>query len=164
MATRIELSGFKELERSFDNSPANLLKASQAAAKKAASKTSKGIKNKTPQRWKPLTKAKVKKTRNGQIVSTIGYYGAKQDPRNRTEVGDWFKAYWKNYGTLTKRDPSHQFDTKVKPSHTSNARRRRNNVGQPAENFFERASANWEETYYNEFTKALDDQGEKIWK
>lgn len=164
MGASIKIEGLNELLRGIDRSPENLLKASQTAAKKAASETSKAIKRETPERWRKLTKSKVKKSRTGQIVATMGYYGKRGDPRNRAAVDDWFKLYWKNYGTLRLRDQSHHFDNKVRREGTAAARRRRNNTGQRPEHIFENAVRGWEKRYYQEFDKALDKMGADIWK
>ena len=72
------------------------------------------------------------------------FYQALVGAFNRVKSGtdepdDWFKAYWKNYGTLTHRDPGHKFDYPIKPDNWAAAKRRRNRVGQKHENFYDGA-------------------------
>lgn len=148
----IRIDGLQDCIRWADNLPANALKLSQKGMREASKVTARQIRQKSPKRWKTLVKYKVfKGTVTGDTNALIGYYN--RTPGRGREVSDWFKAYWANYGTLTKRDPSHHFDTAIKGS----VRGRRNNVGQDAEKFFEAASEGWEDTFMTAFDKALKD-------
>ena len=141
MAQLIHIDGLDDCLRCMDAAPANALKMTSTALREASKKSARTIRQKTPQRFRRLVKYKVFK---GQITNNqnalVGLFNKKQTTNGSSEVADWFKAYWKNYGTLTKRDQQHTFDTPVK----RRVPRRRNNVGQPHENFFEAAIAGWE--------------------
>ena len=78
--------------------------------------------------WKGLSKVSIR-TKKGIISCVVGFFGPK------AVHWEWMKAYWYNYGTLQLRDPSHTFDHPVRTG-----KRRRNNHGQPARNWFDPAS------------------------
>ena len=55
-------------------------------------------------RFKKLVSATAVKSRDKDLVMMrVGV-----NPK-KSKIEDWFKAYWKNYGTLSNRDPSHDF-------------------------------------------------------
>lgn len=97
----------------------------------------------------------------GQITKDsyifMGFFN-KDRKKQPKQIPTWFKAYWKNYGTLTKRYAGHQFRTPVK----GHNRRRRNNVGQKAELWYEGTIEGWQEVYLDAFTKKLKENEDKI--
>ena len=155
--SRIE--GLDDCLRFCDKLPENVLRVTTTAMREASKKTARKIRQKTPQRFRRLVKYKVFKGQvTGNMNALIGLFNRRQKANGSNRIPDWFKAYWKNYGTLKHRDPSHKFDEPIK----KNARRR-NNEGQPAENFFEGAIAGWEGPFMEAFNQSMKDQENKLY-
>lgn len=155
MAANIE--GLDDCLSFLESAPANAMKvvkkASQAAGRKAAST----LRSRIPKRWKSMVKSKVK-VMDGVTNTGIGLFNGHQKQGKQTpgaEIDDWFKAYWSNYGTLTRRDRTHQFKNPVKGDSTAASKRRRNRVGQPAQNFFETARTGIESAFVEDFSREL---------
>lgn len=154
MAGAIRIEGLDDCLKMFDNVPDNALKVCRKAFRKAARETSKHIGKSIPKRFKKLMKYKVGKTAMGNIYARVGLYNTKAATGKQPESGktfDWFKAYWANYGTMSRRDPSHQFEFKVKPK----SKYRRQSVGQPAQRFFERSINGWEDVFVKSFEQEV---------
>lgn len=166
MAVRYSIDGLDEYLRALDKGPAELLKASKAAMRKAAKATERNIRARIPDRWRRTIKSTVGKSKyTGRTYAEVGLMDSQPAGGNQPkhgEVPDLFKAYWQNYGTLEGRDPSHEFVTKVKHGKTSAAKARRNRTGISHRNFFEEAIEGWEETFTAAFDAELDKQLEKI--
>lgn len=160
MAKLVHIEGLDDCLRCLDAAPKNALSMTQTALRDASKKSVRIIRQKTPQRFRRLVKYKVFK---GQITNNmnalVGLFNKGQSKNGSSEVSDWFKAYWKNYGTLTRRDPEHIFDQAVK----RRVMRRRNNVGQHHENFFEGAIAGWEGPFMDAFEQSMAEQQEKLY-
>lgn len=151
-----EVEGLKEALSAIDDAPARLKKIVDKAFKEGGKVASRSVRQKTPKRWKKLVRYKVEKSLRGNTSALIGYFNSSRGTRGKKEMPDWFKAYWKNYGTLSHRDPSHKFDNPIKP-HV----KRRNNVGQYPEHFFETAMERMEDAFMQkveEVLKANEDQ------
>lgn len=161
MATVMTIEGLADYLRTLDEAPQTLIKCVRKAMRKAGSELARDIKSGTPQSFRPLVKCKVVKARiSRNLSSAVGLY---KDKTTGREIPEWFKAYWENYGTLQRRDPSHRFDRPIKPDGTVAARNRRNRVGQYNENFFEEAlPSGWESKYVNTFTREMRSQGYDI--
>ena len=161
MATVMTLEGLADYLRTLDEAPQTLIKCVRKAMRKAGSELARDIKSGTPQSFKPLVKSRVVKARMSKNLSAaIGLYKGKV---RRGEIPEWNKAYWKNYGTIRRRDPSHRFDRPVKSDGTAEARRRRNRMGQFYEHFFEEAlPSGWETRYINTFAREMRSQGYDI--
>ena len=160
MPQLVHIEGLDDCLKCMDAAPGNAIKMTQTALREASKKSARQIRQKTPQRFRRLVKYKVFK---GQITNNqnalVGLFNKKQTKNGSDDVPDWFKAYWKNYGTITKRDPNHHFDSPVKRGTKS----RRNNVGQPNENFFEAAIAGWDGPFMEAFEKSMAEQQEKLY-
>lgn len=155
MPVRIE--GVSDVLRMFDNAPEELLKAAKKAMRSACNVEKRNLKRGIPQKARPLVKSKVKSTRAGDVIARFGMFmdgvRLKEDDENMR----WFHFYWKNYGTLSKRDPSHQFMYPIK-----NKNDRKNNIGQEHENFYEAAVSGYETRFVENFKKSLKEQGYEI--
>ena len=166
MGVVVKFEGMSEVMQMFDAAPAELMKAARKAAKKGGSAAQRSIRPKIPARWRKLMRNKVK--RAGDIITDIGLYNRKEafgrQPVSGKEIHDWFKAYWANYGTLQGRDPMHRFDKPVRPSGSAAGRRRRNNVGQMHQNFFESALPGWDDAFIDAFHESMKEQGYDISK
>lgn len=129
----------------FDNASGNALKVCRKAMRTASKDVAKQIRGSIPKRWRKLVKYKVGKLPGGMLYARAGLYNTKATTDGKT--WDWFKAYWANYGTMSRRDPSHTFQFKVKPK----SKHRRQSVGQPAQRFFEESTAGWEDVFVTSF-------------
>lgn len=166
--TRVGIEGMDDVIRFLDNVPSNLEAVAKKAMRKANAATAKRIRGATPQRFAKLVTGKVVRARSTRdLTATVGLFNkhivqGHQNPKG--SIDDWFKAYWKNYGTLEGRDPSHQFDTPVKPARTAAAQRRRNRTGQRAENYFENGISGWEDVWISTFSAELEKQQDELYK
>ena len=157
----ITISGLDDCLRWIDRMPENCIKASQTALRDASKEVTKTLRARTPKRWRQLVKYRVKKLQTGKLNAAIGLWNGHQQQGHQNKnaaIDDWFKAYWSNYGTLTHRDPNHKFVKPIKPSSTAAARRRRNNVGQSAQLFFEAAINGYEDKFVKAFSESLAKQ------
>ena len=146
----IKIEGVEDCIRMFEKAPENMMKISQKAMREASKATAKQIRQGIPKRWRKIVKYKVKNY-DGKLSARVGLYGTNKN-------FDWFKAYWANYGTLQGRDPSHQFERKIKRNV-----KRRNNKGQIAQNFFEASIKNWETTFVNKFESEVTKHEQELY-
>ena len=84
------------------------------------------------------------------------FYDAKWLRRQFETAG---KAYWKNYGTLSRRDKTHKFTEPIKKP----GRKRRNEVGQPHENFYDKAIQPAQAAYLRAFQDSVKAQEDKLY-
>lgn len=151
------ISGLDDALKCFDQAPKNLVKVVRTALRKGGSQAAKEIRKAMPRRFKRLVSSKVVKGAvSGDYSALIGAFNKVKS--GTSEPNDWFKAYWRNYGTLTRRDPGHQFDYPIK--HLN--RKRRNEVGQPAENFYDQAVGPAQQAFIRGFQDSLKQQEDKI--
>lgn len=157
---RIKMEGVDDCMRMFDMFPDNMLKMEKVAMRKAAQAVAKNIRKATPKRFRRLVKYKMHEDRQRNSYVLIGLYNRKEigghQPEEGWKVPDWFKAYWANYGTLSRRDPSHDFKTKIKAKTPGNPRRQ--SVGQPPQRFFEKSLQGWQDIYLETLEKEMKKQ------
>jgi len=153
----VTIEGLDDCLKCMDAAPANAVKMTKQALREAAKVTRQQIKMRTPKRFQRLAGFKLKKV-SGQQSLWIGLFNREAGKKDPSEVSDWFKAYWKNYGTLKHRDPSHHFKYPIRTE-----RAKRNWEGQPAEHFFEGSIAGWEGPFLNAFEESLLDQQDKLY-
>lgn len=166
IAAKVEITGIDDVLRTLEAAPKEMRAVARKSMGKASSTTARRMKQKTPTRWRGLVGYRVAiDRRTGGIQARMGYYNAKtakgKQPKNTDRAFDWFKAYWNNYGTLSKRDPRHVFKFPVKPARWAAAQRRRNRTGIPALHFFEKARQGWEDIFLSAFRAAFDANYEK---
>lgn len=142
--------------------PDNMVKLAKKAMREGGKAVTKDMRAKIDARWRKLVKYKVTGGRNDRDLNCgIGLFNGHQQqgqqPVGKAPIDDWFKAYWKNYGTLTRRDPNHQFTKPIKHSTTSAAKRRRNWIGQRHENFYEALMLGYEDRFYDAFAHTIAD-------
>ncbi len=160
MPLSIRVEGLDDCLKALDRLPENALRMTEAALKEAAQPVAKRMRSKMPARFRKLIKSKVIKAErrmNGNSTAIIGAF--KRRKQDEKEVNDWFKMYWQNYGTLSHRDPGHEFVFPIKKG-----KRRRNNVGQDHLNFFEAASEGWDQMMYNNFIAAIKKRDKELLK
>lgn len=164
-AIRLSVEGLDDCLRVFDRLPENMLKMEKKAMRKASQAVTKNLRKGIPKRFRRLVKYKMHEDRQRNTYVLIGLYNRKEVSGNQPEGGDpvfdWFKAYWANYGTLSRRDPNHNFQTKIKAKTPGN--KRRQSVGQPAQNFFERALSGWQEVYLETFEKEMKKEEDTLY-
>lgn len=160
MATTAKIEGMDDFMRCMDASCDNVVKMAKIAMRDAGKETARMIRQKSPGRFRRLIGYKVTKgQRTDNAYALVGFFNKGKKKGSNAAIPDWFKAYWKNYGTLTRRDASHHFSSSVK----GRTRYRRNNVGQPAELFFEQAIAGWEDKFMTAFANSLKKNEEKLY-
>lgn len=161
MAKVFKIQGLDDCLKCMDTAPRNVLKITRNALRDAGRTTARQIRIKTPGRWRRLVSSKVVKgMATTNLYALVGYFNRGQKKSVDSQASDWFKAYWANYGTLTRRDPSHHFANAVKPR----VRGRRNNVGQAAENFFEHAIEGWDRTFFDSFSASMKRQESTLYE
>jgi hypothetical protein len=153
MAQATYITGLEDALNCFDQAPKNLIKVVRTALRKGGSQAAKEIRKAMPRRFKRLVSSKVVKGAvSGDYSALIGAFNRVKSGTD--EPDDWFKAYWKHYGTLTKRDQNHTVDYPVKKLGNP----RRNEVGQDAEHFYDRAVAPAQQTFIRAFQESLKAQ------
>lgn len=155
---KLSVDGFDECAKMFDALPENILKMEKASMRKASAAVSKNIRKGIPKRFRKLVKYKMYEDRDRNTYVLIGLYNRKEIAGHQPEGGgdpvfDWFKAYWANYGTLSRRDKNHRFKFAIKPKTAGNPRRQ--SVGQPSQNFFAKAISGWENIYVDTLEKEM---------
>jgi hypothetical protein len=151
------ISGLDDALKCFDQAPKNLVKVVRTALRKGGSQAAKEIRKAMPRRFKRLVSSKVVKGAvSGDYSALIGAFNKVKS--GTSEPDDWFKAYWRNYGTLTRRDPGHQSDYPIK--HLN--RKRRNEVGQDAEKFYDKSIAPAQSAFLRAFQDSIKKQEDKL--
>lgn len=155
---KVKIEGLDDCLRCLDAAPANVVKMTKAALRSAAKVTRQQIKTKMPFTFGRLVKYSLRKQPDGTQSLLVGLFNKKQTKNPSSEIPDWFKAYWKNYGTLKRRDPNHDFMYPIREG-----RAKRNKEGQMPERFFEAAAAGWEGPFISAFEQAMADQQDKLY-
>lgn len=160
MPAAFRIEGLDDCFRCLDMAPENAVKMVNTALRTASRKTAKQIRMKMPFTFGRLVRYKVFKGKiTGDTNALVGLFNNKKREKNENkEVSDWFKAYWKNYGTLRHRDPDHQFLYKIRWE-----RPKRNKEGQLPERFFERAIVGWDVPFFESFAESMKDQENKLY-
>jgi len=126
---RATVEGADRITAMFEKMPKEMAAETKKAMRSASRPHLARMRSAAPYtQWKGLSKVSVR-TKKGIISCVVGFFGPK------AVHWEWMKAYWYNYGTLARRDPSHTFDHAIRTG-----RKRRNNLGQPARNWFDPAS------------------------
>jgi len=157
MPATFKIEGLEDCLKCMDAAPANVVKMTKASLKKAASVTKRQVKRGIPKKYQRLVSYRIRKV-NRQQSLWIGLFNKDGQMKRGAPIPDWFKAYWKNYGTLKHRDPSHHF---LNPIRTG--RKKRNKEGQPHENFYDGAVAGWEGPFIDAFQQAMIEQEKKLY-
>ncbi|MBQ7911896.1 MAG: hypothetical protein IJ363_14065 [Clostridia bacterium] len=146
----VKIEGLSDVMRMYNDAPAEMLKDARSASREAGREVAKELRALMPQKWRRLVGSSVKNLSDGTLSTWIGLY------RNKGSE-TWYKAYWKNYGTLKRRDPSHQFTRPVR-----SGVKRRNNEGQKAENFYDGPASMVGDRFLEAFVRKLQDKGYDI--
>lgn len=124
------------------------------------------IRRKAPiEKWRRLVKVKASQSKeSGRLYVTAGYSGKKRsggkDKYGNDPNWEWYKAFWKNNGTLRRRDSNHEFVYPIR----SRSQHNRNQEGIRARNFYEQAVEGMEPKVERAFIRSIDKQHEKLIK
>lgn len=159
----IEIENLDAVLRKYANMENDLSKAAQKAVRAGMSAVNRDIKRAAPTRFRHLVSASAKQFKGGRLWGRAGFRNKKElaGHQGKDPAFDWFKAYWKNYGTLKKRAPDsvHRFDNPIRPDGYAASQRRRNREGQKAELFFDNAVKGWDQRFLKTFKDNLKKQG-----
>ena len=151
------ITGLDDALKCFDQAPKNLRNVVKTAMRAGARQAKKEIRNVMPRRFKRLVSYRVKKGLvSKDLNAEVGVFNKVKGVGK--ERDDWYKAYWKNYGTLARRDSSHQFNEPIKKL----GRKRRNEVGQLHENFYDKAIEPAKSAYLRAFQDSVKAQEDKL--
>ena len=151
------ITGLDDALKCFDQAPKNLVKVVKTAMRAGGKQAAKEIRRAMPRRFKRLVTSKVVKGRVSKDWNAlVGAFNKVKNGGN--EPDDWFKAYWMNYGTLTKRSRAHKFDYPIKNLH----RKRRNEVGQPAKMFYDKSIGPAQDAFIRAFRESVKAQEDKL--
>lgn len=158
----LKIEGMSDCMRWCDKAPEDMVKLAKKAMRDGGKAVTKTMRPKIAERWRSLLKYKVTGGKNDKDLNCgIGMFNNKKQQGHsnpgQDPAYDWFKFYWQNYGTLTRRDPNHEFVYPVRHSGTTAAKRRRNRVGQPHLNFYDKAIEGYEDIFFNAFAKTITD-------
>lgn len=150
MSVTVEIQGLRECNSVLTNMPDAALKLIKKAMQEASKPVARNIRSAVDiPHWRKLVKAKVTVGRSAWegTQAAVGMFnnGKVTNSAKGKDRADWFKAYWANYGTLSRRDPQHPFKNAIK------AKKRHQSVGQPPQNFFERGSDGQEQIFLRQF-------------
>ena len=107
MAVKVQIDA-SEVEALMRRYPDKMLKLTKKSMRSAASESAKIIRRAGNQRFASLVGYKVASGKlSGDLSAAVGYFRSRQ--REKSDVDDWFKAYWSEYGTLENRYAGHRF-------------------------------------------------------
>ena len=107
MAVKVQIDA-SEVEALMRCYPEKMLKLTMKSMRSAASESAKIIRRAGNPRFASLVGYKVASGKlSGDLSAAVGYFRSRQ--KEKSDVDDWFKAYWSEYGTLENRYAGHRF-------------------------------------------------------
>ena len=107
MAAKVQIDS-SEVEALMRRYPEKMLKLTKKSMRSAASESAKIIRKAGNPRFASLVGYKVASGKlSGDLSAAVGYFRSRQ--KEKSDVDDWFKAYWSEYGTLENRYAGHRF-------------------------------------------------------
>ena len=107
MAVKVQIDA-SEVEALMRRYPEKMLNLTKKSMRSAASESAKIIRRAGNQRFASLVGYKVASGKlSGDLSAAVGYFRSRQ--KEKSDVDDWFKAYWSEYGTLENRYAGHRF-------------------------------------------------------
>ena len=107
MAVKVQIDA-SEVEALMKRYPDKMLKLTKKSMRSAASESAKIIRKAGNPRFASLVGYKVASGKlSGDLSAAVGYFRSRQ--KEKSDVDDWFKAYWSEYGTLENRYAGHRF-------------------------------------------------------
>ena len=107
MAVKVQIDA-SEVEALMRRYPEKMLKLTKKSMRSAASESAKIIRRAGNPKFASLVGYKVASGKlSGDLSAAVGYFRRRQ--KEKSDVDDWFKAYWSEYGTLENRYAGHRF-------------------------------------------------------
>ena len=107
MAVKVQIDA-SEVEALMRRYPEKMLNLTKKSMRSAASESAKIIRKAGNPRFTSLVGYKVASGKlSGDLSAAVGYFRSLQ--KEKSDVDDWFKAYWSEYGTLENRYAGHRF-------------------------------------------------------
>ena len=107
MAVKVQIDA-SEIEALMRRYPEKMLKLTKKSMRSAAAESAKIIRRAGNPRFASLVGYKVASGKlSGDLSAAVGYFRSRQ--KEKSDVDDWFKAYWSEYGTLENRYAGHRF-------------------------------------------------------
>ena len=107
MAVKVQIDA-SEVEALMRRYPDKMLNLTKKSMRSAASESAKIIRRAGNPRFSSLVGYKVASGKlSGDLSAAVGYFRSRQ--KEKSDVDDWFKAYWSEYGTLENRYAGHKF-------------------------------------------------------
>ena len=107
MAVKVQIDA-SEVEALMRRYPEKMLNLTKKSMRSAASESAKIIRRAGNPRFASLVGYKVASGKlSGDLSAAVGYFRSRQ--KEKSDVDDWFKAYWSEYGTLENRYAGHKF-------------------------------------------------------
>ena len=107
MAVKVQIDA-SEVEALMRRYPDKMQKLTKKSMRSAASESAKIIRRAGNPRFASLVGYKVASGKlSGDLSAAVGYFRSRQ--KEKSDVDDWFKAYWSEYGTLENRYAGHRF-------------------------------------------------------
>ena len=107
MAVKVQIDS-SEVEALMRRYPEKMLNLTKKSMRSAASESAKIIRRAGNPRFASLVGYKVASGKlSGDLSAAVGYFRSRQ--KEKSDVDDWFKAYWSEYGTLENRYAGHRF-------------------------------------------------------
>lgn len=107
MAVKVQIDA-SEVEALMRSYPEKMLNLTKKSMRSAASESAKIIRRAGNPRFASLVGYKVASGKlSGDLSAAVGYFRSRQ--KEKSDVDDWFKAYWSEYGTLENRYAGHRF-------------------------------------------------------
>lgn len=107
MAVKVQIDA-SEVEALMRLYPEKMLKLTKKSMRSAASESAKIIRRAGNPKFASLVSYKVASGKlSGDLSAAVGYFRSRQ--KEKSDVDDWFKAYWSEYGTLENRYAGHRF-------------------------------------------------------
>ena len=107
MAVKVQIDA-SEVEALMRRYPEKMLKLTKKSMRSASSESAKIIRRAGNPRFASLVGYKVASGKlSGDLSAAVGYFRSRQ--KEKSDVDDWFKAYWSEYGTLENRYAGHRF-------------------------------------------------------
>ncbi len=107
MAVKVQIDA-SEVEALMRRYPEKMLKLTKKSMRSAAAESAKIIRRAGNPRFASLVGYKVASGKlSGNLSAAVGYFRSRQ--KEKSDVDDWFKAYWSEYGTLENRYAGHRF-------------------------------------------------------
>ena len=107
MAVKVQIDA-SEVEALMRRYPDKMLNLTKKSMRSAASESAKIIRRAGNPRFASLVGYKVASGKlSGDLSAAVGYFRSRQ--KEKSDVDDWFKAYWSEYGTLENRYAGHRF-------------------------------------------------------